>query len=307
MKESKHTTAEYEGGAADKLFLREAGISYSVAGLLPQILSLVLVLLLLSIVGEGYAQLNWVKYLSYLLPQLCFASTAVVFFRRSKQPVRQTVGRCKWQYYLVALLLQFGLLSLSSLNGYFIEFLKFLGYQSPESTLPELSGWNLLPAILVIALLPAIFEELLFRGILTGSMKGNGWGIVPSVLLCGGLFSLFHGNPEQTLYQFVCGACYTLIAWRSGSILPTAIAHFCNNALVLTLTSVGIESLPLAVTVCAGVCLAGALTYLIFFDKRGNQKGAFKEGKTFFFYAAAGILICALSWLITLITGFTNG
>ena len=52
------------------------------------------------------------------------------------------------------------------------------------------------------------------------------------------------------------------------------------------------------------LCLAAALVYLIVFDKNHRQKGGVKDGRHFFLAAAVGIAVCAVQWLVVLITGF---
>lgn len=289
--------------------LGQAGVAYSLAAVLPALASLVIMLIVSFAAGSGYADADWFKYLSFLVAPVCIGATSLYIFRKNRVSPRKVYAPCKWYYFAIALLLQFGLLfSLSELNEYFVRLLELIGYKRAENTLPSLGGWNLLPAILVIALLPAVFEETLFRGILVGGMREGGWGTASTVLISGALFSLFHTNPEQTLYQFVCGMGFALIALRSGSVLPSIVSHFANNAVILALTSCGygnLTALPravyLALVICSAVCLAGAALFLILFDKKKNVKGGVKEGKKFFFMAAAGIGICAVEWLAILI------
>lgn len=289
--------------------LKEAGITYSAAAVFPVLFSALLLLIILVAGAKDYENEDWYKYLGFLIPQMCFAGAAIFFFRRSKASVKQTYAGCKWYYFVLALVLQFGLLfSLNELNGYFIQLLELFGYKRAESSIPSLGGWNLLPAILVIALLPAVFEETIFRGIIAKQMHENGWGLVSTVLISGALFSLFHHNPEQTLYQFVCGVCLTLVAVRAGSVLPTICAHFVNNALILVLEACGYGSLSalsrggyLALIIVSALCLAGALVFLVFLDKRGNRKGGVKHGKLFFLAAGVGIAVCAVEWIATLV------
>ena len=308
---------EQDGTFIKRRALTEAGFAYSAGAALPVVLSLAVGFVCALAAGKGYAEIDWFRFLSYLLPQLCFAAVAAIFFRRSKVSVRQTYCGCKWYYFPVALVLQFGLMfSLSELNGYFIGFLEKLGYRGAGVALPSLEGWNLLPALLVIALLPAIFEETLFRGILVKNMSAAEWGTGAAALLSGALFALFHGKPEQTLYQFVCGVCFALLTLRAGSILPAMAAHFCNNAVILILTSTGYgleggwamaAGAKIGVCVASAVCLAGALAYLVFLDKNNRRKGGIKYGRAFFPAAAVGIAVCAVQWIVVLITGFTHG
>lgn len=306
----ENRTAEKKG--LPKGPLSEAGITYSLAILLFIIVSFAFSAIAGASV-KGYQNTDWYRYLSYLLPQLCFAATVLIYFRRNREfsPVRKVYQGCKWHYYLLAIALAFGLFSLSELNGYFVRLLELLGYQRTESTLPTITGWYLVPAILVIALLPAFFEETIFRGILSGTMRKSGWGTLPVIFTTGALFSLFHGNPEQTLYQFACGVCYSFVAMRSGSPFPTMLAHFLNNAVILVLTAFGMEPATLAAKLAfyipAGVCLVGVIVYLAVFDKGNRQKGGVIEGKKFFFTASVGIIVAFVEWLAVLIQGFIHG
>lgn len=290
--------------------LFETGVTYSVACALPIVASFVLLIVARLVAGANYADTQGYKYCTYLIPQLCFAAAAFVYFKRTRLSVRTVCTGCKWQYFLIAVLLQFGLLSLSELNGLFLKALSYLGYEQAPSSLPDVAGWKVLPALLVIAAMPACFEELIFRGILAKNMNASGWGTAATVLISGALFSLFHTNPAQTVYQFACGVCFALVAIRSGSVFPTVLSHFLNNAVVLCLLSAGIEDYPSAVKIplytVAGVVLLGVLAYLIFFDKKSNQKGGVKNGKNFILGAFAGIALCAVLWIAVFVAGIAG-
>lgn len=308
--------------------LSEAGITYSVCAVLPVVATLILSLVLIGLQNgredaNWYASQDWYKYLTFLLPQICFAAACVVFFRRSKVSPRQTYCGCKWYWFPIAAVMQFGLMfSLSELNGLFVELLKLAGYAPREGYLPNLSGWNLLPALLVIAVLPALFEETVFRGIISKQMHENGWGLWACVLVSGALFALFHQNPEQTIYQFICGACFTLVALKAGSVLPTMVAHFLNNALVLSLVAgfapgagedvVLREVLPAggyaALCAVAAVCLVGSVVFTALFRRKKEEDNVkIEEGKAFFLAAAVGIGVCALFWILALANGIVKG
>ena len=302
----------------EKVFTRRltgAGLAYSGAAVFPMLVSIAFAVVLLLTAGEGATESDGVKYANYLIPQLCFGAVCILFFARTGVSVKSCIRPCKLRYFLLALLLQFGLLfSLSELNGWFIGVLEKFGYQSVVSdTLPDLGGWRIVPAILVIAVLPALFEETLFRGIMLGGMRENGWGTASAVLVSGARFSLFHGNPEQTIYQFICGMCFALLTLRAGSILPTMLSHFCNNAVILTIASLAGEDwaptggAAVAVIVCSALCLAAGLALLLFAERKKNTKGGIVKGRVFFSAAAVGIVLCLLQWSYVLVMGFSNG
>ena len=298
-----------------KRSLIAAGVNYSLGAVLPFLLSFVVVYALRFALGENFEQSVLYRYLSFLLPQLCFAAAALLWFLRGRKRslARRVYAPCKWYYYLYALALAFGLLfAFNSLNEFFIRFLELMGYTRqtdwkdyiPPVTDAMLSGWLLLPTMLLVAIIPAFCEETIFRGVQVYTLRESGWGTVPTVLICGAMFSLYHGNPEQTIYQFVCGACFALLAVRSGSPFPSMLAHFLNNAVVLAIGAVfGAEwTLPLAaeipLAVVGGVLLVAALAVLIFVDKSNRQRGGMRGAGYYFLAAGAGIAVCVLEWLI---------
>ena len=293
---------------------KASGLAFSLAAFLPVFFSF-LFLFAISALGlteqEGFDSSDGYLYVVYCLPQLSFALAAafVLFACNTKLKTAVQNQSCKARYFLVAILLQIGLFSLSWLNAAFLEFLERFGYEDPGIPLPSMDGFGFVGVLVVVAVLPAIFEEILFRGVLLNGLKS--FPKTGAVLLCGALFALYHQNPAQTAYQFCCGAAFALLAIRSGSILPTVLAHFLNNAFILVLTKFKVTQLPMPALVVgltvSAVCLLGSLAYLIFIDKQPLENGVKTEEKSerkrFFVAAAAGIALCALTWLATLLGG----
>ncbi len=284
----------------------EAGMAYTLSAVIPVLLMFAAMLVLGAAGLDEDSEIY--KYLTLLIPQISMAGASLVFFRRTKTPARAIYRPCKWYYYPVALALAFGLFALSELNALFISLFEKLGYRPVGmGGLPALTGWNLLPALLVIALLPAIFEETVFRGLQTGVLAEEGWHPAGLIFLSGALFSLFHGNPEQTVYQFLCGAAYALLALRSGSVFPTMLAHFSNNAVILTLASFGMDDFPVSVKpyiyAVAAVVLVAVLIFLVFLDKNYRYERRPFPKRRYFLGAGIGILICAVEWISVLAMG----
>lgn len=297
---------------------KASGVAFSLSAVLPVALSLVFLIVItaLGLTKEnGYEKKDWYLYCSYLLPQLSFALVAVWFLFYTKTPVSTAVKsqKCHPKYYIIALLLQIGLFSLSELNALFLEFLGNFGYVDGGIMLPSMDGFGFVGVLLIVALFPAVFEEIMFRGVLLSGLKSL--KSVTAILVCGALFSLYHQNPAQTLYQFCCGVAFAFVALKAGSILPTVLAHFINNATILTLTKLGINGFSTAVFVViiavSIVCLVVSVGYLLFLDKSGTCLGTNATEKSeeagakkrFFGCAGVGIAVCLLSWLLTLFTG----
>lgn len=90
------------------------------------------------------------------------------------------------------------------------------------------SGSNLL-MLFTIAVIPAIGEELVFRGIIHDGYKNT--PLVFMALINGLLFGLFHMNPSQLLYAFVLGTVFTYVVEYTGSIFTTMFIHFIFNGI----------------------------------------------------------------------------
>lgn len=82
--------------------------------------------------------------------------------------------------------------------------------------------------IVVIALVPAICEELLFRGLLQHSFV-KGMGAKSGIILTGFLFAIFHFNPFAFIALLVLGIYFSFLAYRTNSIYSSMTAHFTNN------------------------------------------------------------------------------
>lgn len=281
------------------------GLSYSAT---------VTINILLSIIASGIVELGSLKgtdaakYISVLVSPLSIAVTLTLALKVAKQPARAILPvKAQLKYYFIGVLLIFGLLfSLNSLNEYLIKLFELAGYKRRQNFLPDYSGWNIVPVLVAFAVIPAVFEEILFRGILFNNAE-EGVGAVRAIFLSGFCFALYHGSVEQTVYQFICGCLFAFLAARSRSVTPTLVIHFINNALIIILYSVGAmdavtdklimsKAAEIALTALSAVALAGASAWLIL-DKTPLKKCAYGGVKQFFIFASVGIGAMIIVWV----------
>ena len=90
------------------------------------------------------------------------------------------------------------------------------------------SGPELLFVIIVVALTPAICEELLFRGLIQKNMV-LGTNKKAGFILTGVVFGLYHLNPFLVVPLVGLGVLFGYLMHRSQTILVPMIAHFTNN------------------------------------------------------------------------------
>jgi sodium transport system permease protein len=89
--------------------------------------------------------------------------------------------------------------------------------------------------LLVLAVLPAICEELAFRGFILAGLRSS-LGQVPAVLVASLFFGLAHSVLQQSIITFFVGLALGLVAARTGSIFPCITFHAVHNSLTLLFT-----------------------------------------------------------------------
>lgn len=94
--------------------------------------------------------------------------------------------------------------------------------------------------LIVVAVLPAICEEFLFRGFILNSFRYNGnikrktymWAIISSGLL----FGFMHIYLIKIIPTAILGIAFGYIVIKTGSIIPAMILHLVNNGLAVIIT-----------------------------------------------------------------------
>ena len=81
--------------------------------------------------------------------------------------------------------------------------------------------------LIIIALLPAVVEEFIFRGLILNGYKRR--NPLMAILLSSFLFGIMHMNLNQFSYAFVIGLIFGLLAYATGSLLPSILGHFIIN------------------------------------------------------------------------------
>lgn len=90
-------------------------------------------------------------------------------------------------------------------------------------------------ALLVMAFLPAFCEETLFRGGLQNFLTRSTQKPWLAIVIVSLIFSLAHFLYYGFLFRFFLGAVLGLIYHYSGRLWLSILAHFLNNALVVTI------------------------------------------------------------------------
>jgi sodium transport system permease protein len=94
--------------------------------------------------------------------------------------------------------------------------------------------------LLLVAVTPAICEECLFRGPILLGLRTR-LDSAAAVVITAVLFGLFHMDVYRLIPTTLLGVLLGFIVLESGSIVPAMVAHFCNNAMLVTLASLRLD------------------------------------------------------------------
>ena len=88
--------------------------------------------------------------------------------------------------------------------------------------------------LLVVAFVPAVSEELLFRGLIQRNLEdAAGWR---GPVITGIIFGLYHFNPFTLVPLVALGVYFGFIVYRAGNITLSMSAHFFNNFIACSAT-----------------------------------------------------------------------
>jgi membrane protease YdiL (CAAX protease family) len=115
-----------------------------------------------------------------------------------------------------------------NLSALWVMFLNAVGVPVTRTSISISSQSELIAGVFVIAIIPGIFEELLFRGpILSAYERG---GSRRAILVSAILFAMLHGSLEGLPVQFMMGVVLGFVVVSTGSIYAGMMIHTTYNA-----------------------------------------------------------------------------
>ena len=189
-----------------------------------------------------------------------FLIAFIAMLRLTGQRLYQIVSmeKLQWKYFgytfIVFLLGMFVLPGLSDLNAPLAEFLpadvlesEALRNAQNENIMVQSDPIQFGFALIVMGLLPAICEELIFRGFLIRKMLESGMGFHGVAIFSSLLFAITHMQPLKILPMFVLGLLLAYVYLYFRNIKYSMFLHFLiNGSQILMAYLIGTGVLPSA-------------------------------------------------------------
>ena len=131
----------------------------------------------------------------------------------------------------------------SYIASFFVFVLSLFGYSSSSvgNVYATYPFWLLVLNLFFTAVLPAVCEETVHRGMLLSEIKKS--SVVKAIILSSLLFGLLHINIYQFFYASILGALLAVLTLATNSIFPAMIIHFMNNALNVYMVYASVNNL----------------------------------------------------------------
>lgn len=210
------------------------------------IIAPIVVSLLFALIGVIYCNANGLQAdalnsnavfmtLASAFTELSFLVVALCIAWRSKTNFVAGAGlkvRTPWWTYIgAAVLSAVVLLLLNPIINCWQTLLQSAGHNDGSLPFAMDNAGSLILGLVLFALLPAVCEEALFRGVILNSLRK--YGLVVSVGLSSLFFSLMHMNLLQIPYTLLLGIVLGLVVYFTRNLWLSVIMHFVNNGMVL--------------------------------------------------------------------------
>ena len=205
---------------------------------------------LIPIEGEGAGQIRMMlvvqavsQLLMFLIPVLIFAG----LFHPGIGSYLKLKGKGSWRLALISMVMVVLLMPLNDVLTWWNEGWQFGPIEESMRRMSEMEKemlekmvslttvGELVLQLVIIALVPAVCEELFFRGgvqqILSGWFKNRHVAVIVAALV----FSLAHGDMYGAVPRFVMGLLLGYLFAYSGSMVVNISAHFFNNAAIVVM------------------------------------------------------------------------
>lgn len=241
-------------------------------------------------------------------------SPAKLFFLRNNDKMPGEYEKISFCSVLAYFVIAFSMSQIMAvISTLFSDFVSYLAAFASENLIlnPEafsepvpMSVSEFIVSVFSVAVLPALLEELLFRGVFLGMFLK--YGKTFAIVISSVFFASAHGSIDQMMYSLVYGLIFGYIAVKTGSLTAGIVIHFMNNLYSCVVDYFGylydIELFWNIVTAINISLIAAGIIVVIYkiakdkigyFEKHDSEKPPFEltSSETF------GVLICPVMLL----------
>lgn len=166
----------------------------------------------------------------------------------------------------------------------------------------KLNAKSIFPSMLSFVILPPIFEELLFRGVIFKGLKPYGKAF--SIFFSGLFFAIFHMAIDQFIYQLLFGMLLAIIMYKENNILYTILMHTTNNLLAFLFAYFDLSLMVshwafILLAIILFVAYVTLIAFVLFKGNKNSKQISLGKNKIYFL---ASLAIMIILWIVIILT-----
>lgn len=181
----------------------------------------------------GYTTESLFYGISIIIAQvLSFVTAIFIGWKKSKVSFKDIFKfkNISFEIWIYMIFLTLGFIILSSEIDNLLNFLLPMPIIFIDTFNELFINQNFFIALILIAIIPAFTEEMLFRGLFITGFRKN-YSIQKTIIVSAFLFGFIHLNPWQFVGAFIIGIFSGWLFIKTESILLSVYLHFFNNTL----------------------------------------------------------------------------
>ena len=149
--------------------------------------------------------------------------------------------------------------------NYFAGILSSAGADSAE----DVNTYPLILSLVVFAVVPAVVEEFVFRGVILGAYSKV--DVKAGIVISSMFFALLHFSFGSVMYGFFFGLLFAVIRLSTGNLVYTIIMHCLFNTINVLMSYMRLDEIPAVVVfIVFAVALFGFITLVMYFFSRNT-------------------------------------
>ena len=179
------------------------------------------------IFGRVFKILNIPRGLDIVVLQVSLLLVpTIIYFIITKQSVKEVLRLKKINIKSVFIIIIIGFLA-QPITVFLSLITQFIFPNKIGMVISQLNTMPLILQVAIVALTPAILEEITMRGIVLSGYKNV--DIKKAAIITGLFFCMIHRDGNQSLYTFAFGVLFAYLVEITGSIFSSMICHFTIN------------------------------------------------------------------------------
>lgn len=269
----------------------------------PQIFSLIVVIVFSICAAavdyslENFLKLPGIKEATLFVSQLAFILFMIIYNKKMNIDFLSAVKvKKKFNIFIALACAAIGatlvLLCAPFVNLFDFLFAKMGFSKSTELPIELNSVGALIFGLFALAVVPALVEELMFRGMIANGLINSAQTRkrkIVAVVLSGLIFAAIHLSIQQSIYPFVVGCVLSLLLLFTDNLIYSIIVHFVSNTIVVVSAYINygvVEELNYTVKegfaafglfVLALLIVSGLLVLIFYLVKKDKQKESEKH------------------------------